>query len=1251
MLKLKFIVTLGWLAGWTATAADLEQAFTHPPESTQPRCYWYWMDGQITKDGLTRDLEAMKRVGIGEAYIGLIDGQSGSAPNREIKALTEPWWQLIDHAVREATRLGVGIGFFNSPGWSQSGGPWVKPEQAMRYVVLPETRLRGPQHFSGRLPAPAGAFQDLAVLAFPAPAGDAETAESRGAKVTKEAKQVTFTLAEPFTARSLTVHPLKPLNVSAELLASDDGKDFRSVRKFGLDRHNVAPGVGPVGLAPILVAFPPTTARVFRLVLSAPGELGEVRLSPAARVETLAEKSLIKMFQDPLPSFHFYSWPQQAEPERADLSIRPDAVRDLSRQMGPDGTLTWDVPTGEWVVLRAGLLPTGTQNGPAPAEATGPEVDKMNRTALRAHFEAYVGRLRDRLTPAERASWKHVVADSYEQGPENWTEGFAQEFQTRYGYDPLRFLPVLTGRLVGSADQANRFLWDLRRLVADRVARDYVGGLRDLCHENGLKMWLENYGHWGFPSEFLLYGGYCDEISGEFWEAGDLGSVELRDASSAAHIYGLRPVFAEAFTGGPFFTSTPWSLKKRGDWAFCQGINQFVLHVYIHQPWEDRRPGINAGFGTEFNRHNTWFGESKAWLDYQRRCSVLLQEGLHVADVAYFIGEDAPKMAGLREPALPPGYDFDYINADVLMNRAQVKNGRLVLPDQMSFRLLVLPPLETMRPALLRKIASFVREGLPVFGPPPLRSPSLQDYPACDAQVRELVGQLWGQGRILQGGDLAAVLRRLDTPPDLADFDPNDLLFIHRRSPEADLYFLSNQTDAPADFTGTFRVAGRQPELWHPETGRREDVAVYEPMAAGTRVPVRLEARGSVFVVFRRKTVGEPMVEVRHNGQPLWSTAPASLATNEAKPGTFTVACWVKPSDVTPLFPETNQGIVGVQAPRNDLIFPVHGDSLVRGGGHAGSGVAVGRNGVCVFEHGANYFAPVLVQAIALTNWTHLAVVYRDGRPSLYLNGQLARDGLRGPRTVHPCPPGAPFRGESAGHKRLDRALTAEEVAALMRSTPRDSDLPLELTRDATGQLEAVAWQAGRYELRGAEGRSRSFEVPAMPAPVELSGPWEVRFPPDSGVTSPVSFGSLQSWTDRPEPAVKYFSGAALYTKTFEVSPGQLAKDRVVTLDLGGVGALAQVFLNDRDLGTLWKPPFRVEVSDLLRVGSNRLQVVVIHTWHNRLVGQKRQPDLPGPKPWTSYTPNFRRDEPLHSSGLLGPATLRTAVRVRLPGA
>ena len=1152
----------------SAHAADLEKDFITPPDATKPRCYWYWywMDGNITTNGITKDLEAMRRVGIGEAYIGIIADQSRLAPG-DVKILTEPFWESVTHAVREGTRLGVDIGVFNSPGWSQSGGPWVKPEQAMRHLVSPEIRLHGPQHFSGKLPQPKGVFQDVAVLAFPAPKDDADSIVALGGKISKEPGLVTIELPQPFTARSLTVTPSERINVTAELQASEDGKTFRTIRKFTIDRHNLNLEVGPVPLAPAVVAFPATTARVFRLQLSAPNRLGDVQLSGAARVDSVMEKSLTKVFQDPQPPFDFYTWPPQPEPDSSDRVIASDSVRDLTKDLRPDGSLDWDVPAGDWIVQRVGMVPTGTQNSPAPPEATGLEVDKMNRIALKSHFDAYVGELLSRLPAAERKSWKHVVADSYERGPQNWTDGFAEKFQQRYGYDPIPFLPVLTGRMVGGAEKSNRFLWDLRRLVADRVAVDYVGGLRDLCHEQGLKMWLENYGHFGFPSEFLLYGGNCDEVSGEFWESGELGSIELRAAASAAHIYGKRQVFAEAWTGGPMILSTPWSLKKRGDWAMCQGINQFVFHVYIHQPWDDRQPGVTAAFGTEFNRHNTWFEMSQTWNDYLRRCSVLLQAGVQVADVAYFIGEDAPKMIGTRQPELPPGYDYDYINADVLLNRARVERGQLVLPDGMSYRVLILPPSETMRPETLAKIKSFVDGGLTVLGPLPSRSPSLQGYPACDDMVQKLSAEL--KGRVRADGDLRAALQ---VPPDVAGINPAKILYTHRRDGDTDLYFLSNQTDTPAQLMPAFRVVGKVAELWHPDTGAIERLAS-ETSDGVTRVSLPLAARGSVFVVFRPVTKEfEPVASFTRNGQSVMPLSPKHSSIRIQK-ATFGV-----PSDVA-----------RTRDVRNEV------QALVNGGE---TDFSIGK----LNEGGDPAYGVVKTLVVEYT-----------------ADGLLFK-----------------ISGQEPGSIYIGMPISAASRAAQLRS-------------DKDGRLSIVASQPGKYELKMASGKTQRAEISAVPAPVEIAGAWNVSFPPKWGAPEQISLDKLKSLSESTNAGVKYFSGTATYTKTFDWQPAaKIRKQKSeIWLELGEVHALAQVKLNGHNLGTLWQPPFRVNVTGALQSGRNALEIRVANLWRNRMIGDAILPQAEG-LTWSSSA-QFSRDTPLPKSGLIGPVIIHTAETVELP--
>ncbi|NLP11659.1 glycoside hydrolase family 2, partial [bacterium] len=664
---------------------------------------------------------------------------------------------------------------------------------------------------------------------------------------------------------------------------SEDGS-WHSIKRFTFDRSNPSVQVGPMVQGAVVEAFSAQTSCRFRVLfrdIKGKAGLAEIHLSAAARVERYIEKQLGKMFPTPQPLWDAYLWPQPQEPEAEELIVSPDQVKDISRCLQADGVLTWDVPEGEWIVLRTGMAPTGVKNAPASPEATGLEVDKMNHQAVEYHFNAYIGELLERLPPDQRQALKHIVADSYEMGSQNWTDGFRQAFVQRYGYDPVMWLPVLSGRIIASAEQSDRFLWDMRRLVADRVAQEYVGGLAEVAHAHKLKLWLENYGHWGFPGEFLQYGAGADHLSGEFWATGDLGSIELRAASSASHIYGMPVVSAEAFTGGPAFVSHPYALKKRGDEAYAEGINHFVLHVYIHQPWENRKPGMNAWFGTEFNRHNTWFAQSKSWIDYLRRCHFLLQQGNPVADIAYLIGEDTPKMTGVRHPALPSGYDYDYINSDAILHRLQVKDHRFVLPNGTSYAVLVLPDRDAMRPELLKKIVELTAAGGTVLGAPPSRSPSMRGYPGCDQAVQELAAGLWEscdgetqrmavfqQGRVYRNIGLDSLLRDLGFTADFSAPQAPEVLYTHKRSGDVDIYFLTNQSERSLAIAPLFRVHGKQPELWNPVTGETIVTARFIQQADGTCVRLQLEPWGSLFVVFQKKSAKDPtVIKTLFNGE------------------------------------------------------------------------------------------------------------------------------------------------------------------------------------------------------------------------------------------------------------------------------------------------------------------------------------------------------------------------------------------------
>ena len=892
----------------TRAVASLETGFANPPAQTKPWCYYYWISDNISKDGITKDLEAMSRVGIGEALIGniFLDEQ----PAGKIKVLTPEWWELIRHAMREGERTGVNIGLFNCPGWSQSGGPWIKPEQTMRYLATSETRVTGPQKFSAKLNAPNAQFQDVAVLAFPAPQNDADVLSAHSPRVTvtpevagaeklvdgnlktavelplgkganNNSVTVDIELASPLTARSLQIVPSdEAFGAEAELLAQDAAGKFLTIRKFKCDRSNMATGVGFRPRGPVTISFLATTSQHFRVVFSGMfgrgkrAELAEINLSGAARLESFIEKQLGKMNATPLPMWDTYLWKTQAEPDSAKLAVPVSDVKNISMKLAADGTLTWDVPAGDWIIQRIGMTPTGMSNSPASPEGKGLEVDKMNRDLAKFHFEHFIGEALKRIPASDRKAFKQVVGDSYEMGSQNWTDGLEKDFQKRYGYDPKPWLTVLSGRIVGSATQSERFLWDLRRLVADRVATDYVGGMCAAANANGLGLWLENYGHWGFPGEFLKYGSQSDRIGGEFWVTGELGSIECRAASSCANTYGKQFVSAESFTGGPAFQDSPRDLKVRGDWSFCEGINHVVLHVVIQQPTDEKFPGINAPWGTEFNRHNTWYEQSKAWVDYERRCCWLLQQGWRATDVAYFIGEDAPKMTGVRNPELPTGRDYDYINAEVIEKNLAVKNGMLVLPHGVSYRVLVLPKLNTMRPAVLRKIRGLVKAGATVMGEPPTQSPSLENFPKCDAEVQRLATELWGEnlaasgerqlgkGKIIWGKSLTEVFAETQTPADIEYRDATadaKFLFTHRALLAAEIYFVSNQKDRSEQVNCAFRVSGKQPELWDAVSGDRRELTEWSEQGGQTIVPLTFASKQSWFVVFRH--AGKPVAD------------------------------------------------------------------------------------------------------------------------------------------------------------------------------------------------------------------------------------------------------------------------------------------------------------------------------------------------------------------------------------------------------
>ena len=875
----------------TTSAASLDDSFQNPPDSARPQTWWHWMNGNVTKEGITADLESMKRVGIGGATI--VNADCG-IPHGPVNFMSPEWREDVKFAVSEANRLGLELCIENCAGWSSSGGPWNVVSNSMQQITTSELRVTGPKHIADVLtqpPTQLGFYRDIAVLAFRTPEGEAVDMKALVLKATTSAEGqdnakfydasddtfvtlpapkpgqpqfVQLEFAQPFLVRSITL-TLGPSardwfmgDCGGVVQASDDGVNFRDLCKFSFPSDRA---LSPLNFS---LADAPASAKFFRALFTRSGShvkqipVAEFQISPRLSLENLAAKA-------------GFNGNAVASAEK-DGAVAPTLVVsradtvDLSDRLQADGKLDWDVPPGDWTILRIGHTSTGVKNGTAPAEGMGLECDKFSKDALDAHWAGMMKPVLDEVGPLAGKSLTGSLIDSYEVGGQNWTPKFRAEFQKRRGYDPLLFLPAFTGRVVDNPAVTERFLWDVRRTIADLFAENYYGHFQTLCHQAGLTAYNEPYTG---PFESLQAGGAADIPMGEFWV--DQPWVIIKLPASVGHIYGRNIIGAESFTCAPGahgrWQDDPYSLKALGDSVFCQGVNRYFFHRFAMQPWTNRWPGMTMGqWGTHFDRTSTWWEQGRAWLKYIARCQYLLQQGRFVADAAYFCGQSAPIELRVGDPALPAGYDYDGVNADVLKT-ASVQDGQLVLKSGMRYRVLILPPNDrAMTPDLLRRLRGFVADGLTLVGAPPTSSPSLDNYPQCDAEIKSLAAGMWGdtdgktvtenklgKGKVVWGQTMAQVFSGLNAKPDF-EYAANSgakLSYIHRLDGDADLYFVSNQQDRRVQVDCTFRVSGKVPELWDAETGCISRAPVWQEQDGRITVPLTLEQVGSVFVVFR----------------------------------------------------------------------------------------------------------------------------------------------------------------------------------------------------------------------------------------------------------------------------------------------------------------------------------------------------------------------------------------------------------------
>jgi hypothetical protein len=1090
---------------------DLEDLFENPSGDSKPWVYWYWMRANATKEGITRDLEAMAETGIGGAYLMPI-GNSAALASSEDLTLADPpadplsdhWWDLVVHAVSEAGRLGLRLAMNACDGWALAGGPWITPEMSMQEIVTIEQHIAGGIDFEGTLARPTtryNYYRDIAVLAYPALEGTDTLVRGADDPIQfPEQGWIQYEFDEPFTCRSIRMSPDQRYYQlhRVKLSVSDDGKKFRSLGRLKPTQFQ---GWQDRGME-CTHAVEEVRARFFRFEFDTTGtpDMSENTEGTKLRNRNRLGASHIELSSRPAIN-HWegkagYRWRRSewtTEKEcPTDLCVDADSIIDISQHMDAEGVLKWTVPPGNWTIQRIGYTTTGETNNPA-GTGSGLECDKFNPDAARIQFEGWFGKALYRVDPALAGStlWRNHT-DSWEAFSQNWSPVFRDEFMKRRGYDPVPLLPAMSGVPVGSAELSERFLYDIRRTIADLVC------------ENFYRPFVKAGSDWGavfsaeciaptMMSDALQHFKYVDMPMGEFW----LNSMnqdkpnDIQDAISGGHIYGKKVIGAEAFTQNPItWRVDPYYLKPMGDYNFARGINQFVFHVWAHQAF-DGEPGVTLNrVGTFFGGSQTWHKPGRAWFEYVHRCSEMLQQGIPVIDVCYFIGEEQPARSFLRKDLpvpLPDGYVYDCINRDALLMGAKAENERMVLPGGMSYRLLVLPPSARMTPELAEKIGELAEAGVPVIGNLPERSISLTDYPRCDEEVRNVVSKFWSSVR--QGTGTQTILNELGLLPDVEfigegltplyrtrmEYSSPPLVWNHRKTRGADIYFISNQERKSRTIDVAFRIRDRVPELWDAATGTISDAGIWRLEGDRTVVTMDLAPAGSIFVVFRRAIDTDPV------------------------------------AFITPLFQKSEQNLQPVR-----------------------------------------------------------------------------------------------FRG---------------------------------------GSLWAA--ENGRWRLKYQSGKTEELFMDDLPAPRNLRAKWTVTFTPGRGAPDQIELPVLQSLSEHAKEGIKYFSGTAIYHNTFELAG--VNRDDKLFLDLGRVAQLAEVELNGNKLGILWKPPFIIEVTDVVREGRNELNIAVTNTWHNRMVGDAGLPEDQRVT-WLLFkdagTGAGADPDP---AGLIGPVVLRTARKAYRP--
>jgi hypothetical protein len=1081
-----------------ASAADaLSRAqFENPPLEARPTAWWTWLNGNADPKTITTDLEEAKAKGMGGLEI--FDTLANSDPKKIVPAgpafLSEESVRAIRYAIKESKRLGLHIGLVACSGYNV-GGTWVTPDWASKQLYFSSLEVNGPAGLDRPLPFP----------------GVPETC---------------------------------PKN---------------------------AEGMPQFYLEVAVLAVPKT------------------------------EKKTI-----------------------TDLST----VLNLTEQF-KNGKLSWSVPAGEWTILRFVCSNNGHRLIIPSPNSDGLHIDFLEPSATQRHLKHILDRLGITPENAAEIGLDQLSFDSMEQPDGHpWTDRLPEYFKKWSGYNPIPYLPILAGWRIEGASE--KFLYDYHKALSEQVIFSHYTSARDFLQGYGIELIAEAggpgppIGGFGLPVDSLKALGNVSVQRGEFWNR-HRNMFLVKEVSSAAHIYGQKYVSAESFTTWRRWKDGPFDLKRLADRALCEGLNQFTFHTFAHSPLEEGLPGRVYHAGSDLNPRATWWDQSRPFIDYLARSCYMLQQGHFVADVCAYYGDQAPNFWPAFHdvpkkplyPGLDAGYDYDVVNSDVILNRMRVRDGRVSLPDGMSYRLLVLPSQDHIPAEVLEKIAELVKAGATILGPKPARDPRLADQARRTARVRELAEKLWGsdaaetakgrsvgRGKVFAGLTPTQVLAALGVTPDFS--------------------LAASAQSEQSSFDGCSWV-------WFSEGNPAGDAP---PGTRYFRRQLPLPADRPIKRAWCRITCDNRFTLVV-NGQQAGRT---ERGQDWSRPADIDITRWLK-------------------AGPNQLAIEAVNE------GHARPNAA-GLLGRFVVEFGdggtqcLNIDKTWKTSQAEHSDWTNADFNDAAWPPAMAVAqygqspwGNLSAPGGGGPQVdfIHRR------TGEADLYFVRDTGTSGGLTHCLFRVRGRTPELwdpatgrtglRVAYTEEAGGTALAVPLAPGGSVFVVFRDSKPEGPVPPLAQPDSeepVAGPWPVRFAEGWGAPAQTQFETLKSWTDSPEEGIKYFSGTAAYHQTLDLPAGKLGPGRRVYLDLGQVRDVGEVLLNGRPLGIVWKPPFRVDLTPAARVGKNELIVKITNLWINRLSGDmvtkgkrytrtNQQPweDIGGGEAWREQT-----------SGLLGPVKL-----------